>query len=149
MTRRRIVNEADAFTLGLFPKPPSEVSTSLPATSKPLSIRLNPLWQRRRLISLLTSAPLRRLPVNVLNLRSTLAWVLNWITATRPPDGDTSKKRTRVWRKFNKRVQLRRLAHPDESTMKVVSIGIGHSSPVTKTKSMINKNIVSSQYIFQ
>ena len=64
----------------------------------------------------------------MLNLRTTLASVPNGMRAIRPPDGDTLKKETKVWTKYNKRFQLLSLSHRDESIMKVVSIGIGHAS---------------------
>ena len=118
--------------------PAAEVNTSLSASSNALSVLLKPLWHCRRPICLLTSALFRRLPVNVLNLRTTLAVLLYGTRAIRPPDGEILKKLTKVWTKFSKRVQSRRLRHSDESIMKVVSIGIGHSSPVDKKAQYIS-----------
>ena len=79
---------------------------------------------------LFTSSPFRRLPVNVLNLRTTLASVPYGIKAIRPPDGDTLKKVTKVWTNFSKRFQLPSPSQKDESIIKVVSMGIGHTSSV-------------------
>ena len=118
------------LTLDISLTPPAGVSTSLSARSNALSIRLEPPWHCRRPTRLLTSSPFRRLPVNVLNLRTTLALVLYGIRAIRPPDGDTLKKVTKVWTNFCTRFQLPRSSHAEESMMKVVSIGIGQTSSV-------------------
>lgn len=54
------------------------------------------------------------------------------MSAIRPPDGDTLKKETNVWTKYSNRFQSLSLSHTDESIMKVVSIGIGHTVSVQK-----------------
>ena len=59
--------------------------------------------------------------------------------AIRPPDGETLKYVTKVWRKYNKRFQLLPSTQFDESTIKVVSMGIGQMSPVGKAKKMETK----------
>ena len=123
------------LTLEIFLTPPSEVRTSTSARSSALSILLKPLWHCNKPTRLLTSPPLRRLPVNVLKLRTTLASLLNWIRAIRPPDGDTLKYVTNVWTKYSKRFQLLLSSQSDESIMKVVSIGMGHISSIEKKKS--------------
>ena len=66
----------------------------------------------------------------MLNLRTTLALVPYGIRAMRPPDGDTLKKVTKVWTNFSRRFQLPSPPQTEESIIKVVSIGMGHTSSV-------------------
>ena len=108
--------------------PPAGVKTFLSASSKALSILLNPPWHCKELTSLLTSVLLRRLPERVLNLRTTLASELKVMRAMRPPEGDTLKKFTKVWTRYSRRFQLLLSSQTLESIIKVVSIGIGQDS---------------------
>ena len=126
-----------SFTLETSLIPPADVNTSLFASSNALSIRLKPLWHCKEPTLLLTSASFRRFPVNVLNLRTTLASVLNSISAMRPPDEETLKKLIKVWTKYSNRFQLL-TSQRDESIMNVVSIGIGHSSSAEEKNRALN-----------
>ena len=88
---------------------------------------------------------------NVLNLRASLASVPYGMRAIRLPDDerDTLKKLTKVCTKYNKRFQSLSLPHTDESIMKEVSIGIGHTAPVRGDKIALTFPKTDEQAIYQ